>query len=845
MDGTAIGAGQKPLIDRAAAASGVRRLLILGGSLIVVAALLALFGHAYGGIALLTIFGVLAVIGIAAVFATALGLVQFNGRIAEGAIAKDFLDTARNGTLIVDRKGRIIYANRAYGEITGADSAQNVKTLERLLAREAEASEAVYHLANLARENRVGQREFRLQRSLSGNAGGESEPRWYRASVRPLETAGGTLQAWQILDITAERKNQETSFQELQHAIDYLDRAPAGFFATDDDFNVAYVNATLADWLGIDLVEFKPFSLSILDFVPDASRSLLALDPAALDPDGVDAVDLDLIARDGRSLPVRLLRKPVESGTGETGSVRTLVLSRASDSDAASSAEVAEARFTRFFNSSPMAIAALDDSARSVRANGAFRQLFGSDVAGGNAEIEPRLREAGREAFAQAVSAALRGQAKVPAVDVEIEGERPRSVRFYASAVPKTAADAEEAVILYGVDMTEQRALEEQFAKSQKVQAIGTLAGGIAHDFNNVLTIITASVEFLLYNHRTGDPSFQDLMLIKQSANRAASLVRQLLAYSRRQTMRPKMLNLTDVVADMHLLLKRVSGDHARLERHHSRDLWPVMADIGQFEQVITNLVQNARDAMPDGGTISISTRNVEAEAAREFGNSELVDGDYVLVEVSDTGTGMPADVAERIFEPFFTTKEIGKGTGLGLSMVYGIVKQSGGSIFVDSVPGKGTSFRIFLPRHVPSEANGPAEAIAAGPKAKLDLSGTASILLVEDEDHVRAGNVRALKMRGYDVHEAASGLEALEMMEELDGKIELVVSDVVMPEMDGPSLLREMRKTRPDLKFIFVSGYAEDAFAKNLPEGEKFGFLAKPFSLRELAVSVKTILEE
>ena len=437
MDGTVIGAGQKPLIDRAAAASGVRRLLLLGGSLIVVAALLALFGHAYGGIALLTIFGVLAVIGIAAVFATALGLVQFNGRIAEGAIAKDFLDTARNGTLIVDRKSRIIYANRAYGEITGAQNAQGVKTLERLLAREAEASEAVYHLANLAREDRAGQREFRLHRSLSGEAGGDTAPRWYRASVRPLQTAGGTLQAWQILDITVDRKKQETSFQELQHAIDYLDRAPAGFFATDGDLNIAYLNATLAGWLGIDLVEFRPFSRSILDFVPEASRSLLSLDTATSDPDGIDAVDLDLVTRDGRSLPVRLLRKPVEGVAGETGTIRTLVLSRGSASDAASSAEVAEARFTRFFNSSPMAIAALDEGGRSVRSNGVFRQLFGSDVAGGSAAIEPRLRESGREAFTQALATALRGQAKVPAVDAEIEGERPRFVRFYASAVPE------------------------------------------------------------------------------------------------------------------------------------------------------------------------------------------------------------------------------------------------------------------------------------------------------------------------------------------------------------------------------------------------------------------------
>ena len=260
--------------------------------------------------------------------------------------------------------------------------------------------------------------------------------------------------------------------------------------------------------------------------------------------------------------------------------------------------------------------------------------------------------------------------------------------------------------------------------------------------------------------------------------------------------MRPKMLNLTDVVADMHLLLRRISGDLVKLERHHARDLWPVMADIGQFEQVVTNLVQNARDAMPEGGRIDIATRNVPAAETAAFNYPELTFGDYVLVEVSDTGSGMPAEVAERIFEPFFTTKEIGKGTGLGLSMVYGIIKQSGGFIYVDSRPGEGTTFRIFLPRHVPAEvAHSAPETLAAAavPAGKLDLSGTATILLVEDEDHVRAGNVRALKMRGYDVHEASSGVEALAIMEELGGRVDLVVSDVMMPEMDGPTLLREL----------------------------------------------------
>ncbi|HEX2019366.1 MAG TPA: ATP-binding protein [Aurantimonas sp.] len=841
-----MGTVEKPLIDRAAAASGVRRLLILGGGLILLAALLALFGHAYGAIALLVIFGALAIAGIAAIFAAALGFVQFTGRIAEGAIAKDFLDTARTGTLIVDRKGRIIYANRAYGEATGAATASAVRTLERLLAREPEASEAIYALANLARENRAGHREFRLPRSLSG---GEAAPaaHWYRASVRPLATANGTLQAWQILDITADRQHEESSFQDLQHAIDYLDKAPAGFFAADAEHRIAYLNATLAGWLGVDLSEFKPFSRSILEFVPEVSHALLSPRMNSGEPEAPTVIDLDFVTERGQSLPVRLLRRSAGGDAAAPGIVRTLVLHRGVENESANPLEVAEARFTRFFNSSPMAIAALDDQGRVVRSNAAFGQLFGPEAAAGGAQVERSLREAGREGLRQALEAATTGRAGIPAIDAEIERDPPRSVRLYISAVPQAGGDADEAAILYGVDITEQRVLEDQYAKSQKMQAIGNLAGGIAHDFNNVLTIITASVDFLLLNHRTGDPSFQDLLLIKQSANRAASLVRQLLAYSRRQTMRPKMLSLTDVIADMHLLLKRVSGDNTKLERHHERDLWPVMADIGQFEQVITNLVQNARDAMPGGGKITISTRNVPAGEARSFSYNELTEGDYVLVEVADTGTGMPPEVAERIFEPFFTTKDIGKGTGLGLSMVYGIVKQSGGFIFVESTQGEGTAFRIFLPRHIPAQVAAIKSEVGVPPtsNAKLDLSGTASILLVEDEDHVRAGNVRALKMRGYEVHEAASGIEALEVMEELDGQVDLVVSDVVMPEMDGPTLLREMRRKRPDLKFIFVSGYAEDAFAKNLPEGEKFGFLAKPFSLRDLAVSVKTMLDE
>jgi two-component system cell cycle sensor histidine kinase/response regulator CckA len=361
--------------------------------------------------------------------------------------------------------------------------------------------------------------------------------------------------------------------------------------------------------------------------------------------------------------------------------------------------------------------------------------------------------------------------------------------------------------------------------------------------------------DLLLANHRPSDPSFPDIMNIKQNANRAASLVRQLLAFSRKQTMRPEVLNLTDVLADLRMLLSRLVGNEIKLGIEHGRDLWPVKADIGQFEQVVVNLTVNARDAMPEGGALTVRTRNVPEAECAAFGHRHLPAADYVLVEIEDSGTGIPAELTEKIFEPFFTTKEVGKGTGLGLSMVYGIVKQTGGFIFCVSEPGKGATFRIFLPRHVAAIGSGAAAGVAAeiaetaaaapAPKpAAADLSGSATVLLVEDEDAVRMGGMRALISRGYTVHEASSGVEALEIFEELGGAVDIVVSDVVMPEMDGPTLLGELIKRQPDIKFVFVSGYAEDAFAKNLPQEAKFGFLPKPFTLKQLATTVKEMLE-
>jgi len=575
-------------------------------------------------------------------------------------------------------------------------------------------------------------------------------------------------------------------------------------------------------------------------------------------------LDLDLRKSNGQSLPVQIIHRVTSMRDGAPGESRTIVLTRDKDGENGQSASAAAMRFTRFFNNTPMAIASVDGKGKILRTNAPFLKLFSNIVSRDDLErgalMETIVQESDRPQLAAALAAAKDRQGDIAPIDSRTPTDDARFFRFYVNAVIDQSDEApEEAAIVYAVEVTEQKALEAQMAQTQKMNAVGTLAGGIAHDFNNVLTAILLSSDHLLLQARPADASFADLMEIKRNANRAAVLVRQLLAFSRKQTMRPTVLNLTDVVGDLRMLVDRlISGTNVKLDVEYGRDLWPVKTDLSQFEQVLINLSVNARDAMPKGGTLTLRTRNLPAAEVAAFNYSYMPHEDMVLVEVTDTGTGIAPEIMDKIFEPFFTTKEVGKGTGLGLAMVYGIVKQSGGYIQPESEVGKGTTFRIFLPRHivepaVAAEAEAADQAVAAGganvvelvqPKQPEDLTGSAVILLVEDEEAVRRGGKRMLETRGYTVHEAGSGVEALEIMEELEGKVDIVVSDVVMPEMDGPSLLRELRKNYPDLKFIFVSGYAEDAFARNLPPEAKFGFLPKPFSLKQLAVAVKETLD-
>ena len=390
------------------------------------------------------------------------------------------------------------------------------------------------------------------------------------------------------------------------------------------------------------------------------------------------------------------------------------------------------------------------------------------------------------------------------------------------------------------IDLTERRKLEEQFRQAQKMEAIGRLAGGVAHDFNNLLMVMRGYTELLLNRLKPNDPLRSNAEEIQKAADRATSLTRQLLAFSRKQMLQPRVLDFNTVAADMEKMLRRLIGEDIELVTALDSALGRVKADPGQIEQVVMNLAVNARDAMPQGGKLTLETSNVELTEAFARQHPEVTPGPYVLLAVSDTGCGMDAETQTRVFEPFFTTKEKGKGTGLGLSTVYGIIKQSGGYIWVHSEAGQGTTFEIYLPRVEDAVTADQEEQVTSQPP-----SGSETVLLVEDEAPVRKLAREFLQSTGYTVLEAEGPVEALQLSQQHQGPIHLMVTDVVMPKMSGQDLARSLAPQRPEMRVIYISGYTDNFAGRDGVVSENTIFLQKPFSLGELARKVRETLEE
>jgi two-component system, cell cycle sensor histidine kinase and response regulator CckA len=478
----------------------------------------------------------------------------------------------------------------------------------------------------------------------------------------------------------------------------------------------------------------------------------------------------------------------------------------------------------------PIGVATISADGIISECNNAFAIFFGMDVPGRSlAELvdspdRPRIRDL------------LAGTAVSRNTPIEIRpAAKPDSMaELYASPMDSTD---ESRLSLYLIDVSALKALEAKFAQAQKMQAVGQLAGGVAHDFNNLLTVIIGNSELLLMRHQASDPSFRDINDIRQTAIRAANLVRQLLAFSRQQTMQPRVVDLGAGLRELGELLRRLLPEGVALKLETGKSLWPVHVDEAQVNNAVINLVVNARDAMSKGGAVILRASNQTLRDPVIVTAGTMPAGDYVRVDVSDTGVGIPKENLDKIFDPFFTTKPVGEGTGLGLATVYGIVKQTGGFIGVESELGKGTTFSIYLPRHH-GEVEAREQIAPAG-----DITGRETILLVEDEDAVRSFAARALKQRGYEVMEAAGGEQALEIMKKRADDIELLITDVVMPNMDGPTLVRAVKKLKPNIHVIYMSGYAEEAFRRHDEKAQDLHFLPKPFGLKQLAIKVKDVL--
>ncbi|TNE42432.1 MAG: response regulator [Alphaproteobacteria bacterium] len=845
----------RPLLDDGGPAASQIVMIILGSVGVVLLAALAARAPGILGVAGMVLLTGLIIVPFLLLLALARGLLpsaqiqvaQADSPVATARrLAFDLLDRSQVPCLLTGREGNGLYANdafRSYFKVKGKEA----PGLESLFAQDEGMQAALYRLSRAASQGERASEQVLVQgASLSALRDRADGSRWLEIEIRPVEAEVEHF-LWEIYDVTGDKTQEALQEVPLDERLVALNALPIGVFAVDSEGQVRFANRTFREWL--TLSEDAALDLAGLVSDPvtaDRLKSGADLTETEIDEGWIVAFDLsDEEVLDLRLLPAtdRLLPEDIEGAHAYLVTLpRELgVGAMLATSQSAWDGET-QPMLSDLVNDAPIGVVTVSSEGVVLSSNPAFREMAAAPALPGD-PLQASLAEGDRARVAELLASALDAGVRPKPLDISLAGDKGRSCQLFINRIedPSLFGSAQAAAILYFIDTTEQRALELQFTQSQKMQAVGQLAGGVAHDFNNVLTAIIGYCDLLLAQHKVGDPSFADLNQIKQNANRAANLVRQLLAFSRRQTLVPRVLQLSNAIAETEMLLKRLLGEKIEFVQKQQRDLGLVKVDQGQLEQVVVNLAVNARDAMGDGGTLTISTYNVSPDDVKALGHSMMAPADFVCLEVADTGCGIAKENLANIFEPFFTTKGVGQGTGLGLSTVYGIIKQTGGFIFPESEEGVGTTFKIYLPRHPDEEL--PTDA-SAGKSEPKDLSGEGTVLLVEDEDAVRSFAARALTTRGYRVLEASNGEMGLEIVEEEDGNIDIMVSDVVMPTMDGPTMARHVKEKYPDIKVIFISGYTEDAFEDDLDRPEDFTFLPKPFSLKELASKVKEVLE-
>ena len=762
------------------------------------------------------------------------------------------VESAEYAAFLTDGRKRIVLDNKPYQrlfETLEGQSLVNMGSLESLADHLKNQSKPEFmRLCASAEQGRRDSGEVLL-------VGQDGSAHYWRLSVQPAgaKAAGlSEMTLWHVDDLTLQRESDIVRSVEEDFLADLLDQLPVGFFSVTADGEMRYVNNTLGEWLELEPSEWGAIGsdrrLDFADFVAIDSN-LSGDDGTAIEEDdsGMHG-SLVLRARDGQEFPAYLIQSQQETGGGEFDYSRSVVL-RAPFmpmADDGKSEQILK-RLPWLFSDAPVGIVMLDIRGEVLDCNRAFLKLLGLHRDGvlGRPLSERINKEDRSDADAQ-LSKVVMGIMPATLLEVRMPagGERELTASLYVSRILDGEGDV-SGLVLHVIDTTEQKNLEIQFNQAQKMQAVGQLAGGVAHDFNNLLTAMIGFCDLLLGRHGPEDPSFADIMQIKQNGNRAANLVRQLLAFSRRQTLQPKVFAITDALNDLSNLLRRLIGENIALDMTHGEDVDLIRTDPGQFDQVIINLAVNARDAMPGGGVISISTERVVVENSIQRGHEVMPAGSYILIKVGDSGSGIAKEDISRIFEPFFSTKGVGEGTGLGLSTVYGIVRQSEGFVFVDSALGDGTSFSIYLPAFSAAEAAAGELISSYGMEVheEVDLTGSSTVLLVEDEDAVRVFGSRALRNKGYRVLEASDGEQALDVINEFDEQIDLIITDVVMPGMDGHTLVRLVLEEIPEIKIILMSGYAEDAIPGEISEDQSINFLPKPFSLQELAGKVKEVI--